>query len=331
MKVIDKKYCPKISVLIPVYNREEYIAECIQSALDQTYSNFELIIVDNQSSDGTWEICSKFALNDDRIRLFQNVVNIGPVRNWKRCIEEASGVYGKILFSDDLMSRDFLKQTVGYLDDANVGFVFSSVKIGDKISQANIKYQFRSASEKFISEEFVLESLLGDGKVPVSPGAALFRLSDLKTFLVEDIKSPSFSDFYEHGAGPDMLLYLLVAKKYRLAAYVCEPLAFFRVHAGSISMEGANTIMHSRYFQAKIWFANESYGHSTILNRILCKAWLDKIVTGRRWVHFDSIVKCYLFNSVIVAHYEIGIWLGFELVNRVIQSVKHRYALKSQN
>jgi len=77
-------YMPKVSILIPVFNRKDYIAECIQSALDQTFTDFEVVVVDNASEDGTWEICQQFAANDQRVRIFQNDTNIGPVRNWRR-------------------------------------------------------------------------------------------------------------------------------------------------------------------------------------------------------------------------------------------------------
>nr|WP_315473970.1 glycosyltransferase family 2 protein [uncultured Rhodoferax sp.] len=324
--MINTQIHPKVSILIPVFNRKDYITECIQSALDQTFTDFEIVLVDNASNDGTWEICQQFATLDQRIRIFRNESNIGPVRNWMRCIEAAKGVFGKILFSDDLISRDFLEKTIKYLDDPNIGFVFSAVNIGKNEFDVDIKYSSRQRAKIFPSKFFVLDSLLGEGVVPVSPGAALFRLADLKRFLVDDIKSPSFTDFYEHGAGPDMLLYLLIASQYRLAAYVIEPLAFFRVHAGSISMEGAHTIMHSRYFQAKIWFANEFYGQSVILKRVLCKAWLDKSLTEHRWFRFDAIVKCYLFNPVVVGPLEMVVWIGFELIKRIFASAKHRIA-----
>ena len=79
-----------VSILVPVYNRENLIEETVNSGLSQTYENIEIIIVDNQSTDGTWKILEKLASQDKRIKIFQNNTNIGPVRNWKRCIDEAS-------------------------------------------------------------------------------------------------------------------------------------------------------------------------------------------------------------------------------------------------
>ena len=98
---------PTVSILIPVFNREEFLPDCIQSALSQKYTDFEIIVVDNASNDRSWEIAKDFALNDSRVRVFRNDVNVGPVRNWQRCLDEATGEYAKFLFSDDLMLPDF--------------------------------------------------------------------------------------------------------------------------------------------------------------------------------------------------------------------------------
>lgn len=67
-----------VSILIPVYNRENLIEETVQSALNQTYKNIEIIVVDNQSTDNTWEILQKLASQDERIKIFQNNTNIRP-------------------------------------------------------------------------------------------------------------------------------------------------------------------------------------------------------------------------------------------------------------
>ena len=88
---------PKVSVLIPVYNRQNLIETTVKSALDQTYQNTEIVIVDNKSTDNTWKILQALAQTDDRVKIYQNETNIGPVRNWLRCINEATGEYAKIL------------------------------------------------------------------------------------------------------------------------------------------------------------------------------------------------------------------------------------------
>ena len=61
------------------------LADCLKSALAQTCGDLEVVVVDNASTDGTWEVCREFAPVDSRVRIFRNPENIGPVRNWQRC------------------------------------------------------------------------------------------------------------------------------------------------------------------------------------------------------------------------------------------------------
>lgn len=92
---------PLVSVLMTAYNRERYIADAIQSVLDSTYTNLELIIVDDRSSDRTVEIASDFAKRDSRIRLYVNEINLGDYPNRNEAAVYATGKYLKYLDSDD--------------------------------------------------------------------------------------------------------------------------------------------------------------------------------------------------------------------------------------
>ena len=130
----------KISILIPTYNRKEYIKECILSAINQDYSNFEIIIVDNQSDDGTWEICKELSKIDCRIKIFQNKTNIGPVLNWLRCAKEASGEYSKILFSDDILDKSCLSRLKSIISSNKIAFSFCAAQIGTSIQESKIFY-----------------------------------------------------------------------------------------------------------------------------------------------------------------------------------------------
>jgi glycosyltransferase involved in cell wall biosynthesis len=164
---------PKVSILIPVYNRKNYIAQCIKSALDQTFIDFEIVIVDNASEDGTWEMCMKFAAEDSRIKIFRNQENIGPVKNWIRCIEEAAGEFGKILFSDDLIFPEYLENTISYLEDQDVSFVVTNIKHGSSLHDCR-EINYTKNTRLIHKDEYF--NLLLNGEVPYSPGAALLEL-----------------------------------------------------------------------------------------------------------------------------------------------------------
>jgi len=223
-----------VSILVPVYNRENLIEETVNSGLSQTYENIEIIIVDNQSTDGTWKILEKLASQDKRIKIFQNNTNIGPVRNWKRCIDEASGEYGKILWSDDLIASDFLEKTVPFLVNKDVGFVFSKVEIFYENSNKKLLIYDIGKTGLYNSSKYI-NDVMEVGNYPVSPGCAIFRLKDLKKNLLIEIPNKISSDFSMHAIGNDLLIFLLTAHKYKNFAFVNEKLSFFRAHSGSIS------------------------------------------------------------------------------------------------
>lgn len=94
---------PLVSILMTSYNREKYIAEAIESVLASTYNNFELIIVDDCSTDHTVAIARSYKELDSRIQLFQNEKNLGDYPNRNKAASYASGKYIKYLDSDDLI------------------------------------------------------------------------------------------------------------------------------------------------------------------------------------------------------------------------------------
>ena len=260
----------KVSILIPVYNRENLIEETVQSALNQTYTNIEIIVVDNKSTDNTWDVLNTLAKQDNRIKIFQNDTNIGPVRNWKRCVDHASGEYGKFLWSDDLISPEFLEKTVSFLENEEIGFVFTGTEIFvDGTDQKSFHY-FIGGSGVYESEKYI-DGVLFSGEYPFSPGCALFRLKDLKQNLYIDIPNKVNSDFAMHAIGNDLLIFLLTAHHYKNFAFVSETLSFFRTHEGSISVQSNDGKLPLHYNLAAAFFV-ENF-RSDLVERLNVVIW----------------------------------------------------------
>ncbi len=246
-----------VSILIPVYNREHLIEETVQSALNQTYKNIEIIIVDNKSTDETWNVLSKLSKQDDRIKIFQNETNIGPVRNWKRCVDEASGEYAKILFSDDLMDTTFLESTINYLKDDSIGFVFTGREIfKNDVARTPLSYMTIGDSGIYPSSKYI-NGVLFRKNYPNSPACALFRLKDIKSNLMIDIPNKIDSDFAMHGIGADVLIFLITASEYKNFAFVNEKLVHFRAHETSITINSGSGKLLLMYAVAKAFFVEK--------------------------------------------------------------------------
>ena len=107
---------PCVSVGMPVYNGERFLKEALDSILVQTFEDFELIISDNASTDGTQEICQAYATQDQRIRYYRNEQNLGAAANYNRVFKLASGKYFKWASHDDLCAPEFLERCVEVLE-----------------------------------------------------------------------------------------------------------------------------------------------------------------------------------------------------------------------
>jgi len=103
---------PLVSIGMPVYNGELFIGRALDSLLTQDYENFELIISDNASTDGTEEICRSYKLKDARIQYHRNVTNAGALRNFRRALELSSGKYFMWAAHDDLWEKSFISKLI---------------------------------------------------------------------------------------------------------------------------------------------------------------------------------------------------------------------------
>jgi glycosyltransferase involved in cell wall biosynthesis len=126
---------PLVSIGMPVYNGEKYLRQALDSLLTQTYENFELIISDNASTDGTQEICLEYAARDKRIQYHQNIYNRGAVWNFNKVLELASGEYFMWAAYDDFRDINALTLMVlFFLNNSETIFVGSYVEIKNYVT-----------------------------------------------------------------------------------------------------------------------------------------------------------------------------------------------------
>jgi glycosyltransferase involved in cell wall biosynthesis len=110
------QHTPLVSIGLPVYNGDNYLADAIASVLSQTYTNLELIIADNGSQDRTAEICRHFAAQDTRVRYVHSEQNQGAAWNYNRVVALAQGKYFRWLAHDDLLAPTTLEKSVAILE-----------------------------------------------------------------------------------------------------------------------------------------------------------------------------------------------------------------------
>jgi len=120
----------------PCIQSRRLIGRTIESVLGQEFTDFDLLIVDDASTDNTVEVANQYTRNDPRIKLSVNEHNLGLTRNWNRCLDLAEGPLVQILLSDDLIDADYLKiASERFAQDPRVGFVAASCRYIDAEDQ----------------------------------------------------------------------------------------------------------------------------------------------------------------------------------------------------
>lgn len=180
-------HTPKVSVCIPTYNGGSYIRGALDSVLQQKYSDYEVVIVDNCSTDNTEAVVAEFLSQSDKIFFFKNERNIGLTGNLNRCLEYARGEYIKYLCVDDLLLDGCLEQMVAGLD-ANPGVTLAC---GGRLSideRARV-FGFRrySSRKDFVPGQNSISRCLFGGNFIGEPTAVMFRKSDALYRFREDL------------------------------------------------------------------------------------------------------------------------------------------------
>ncbi|PIR73122.1 MAG: hypothetical protein COV26_00220 [Candidatus Nealsonbacteria bacterium CG10_big_fil_rev_8_21_14_0_10_36_23] len=128
-----------ISVLMPVYNAEKYLGQSIESILNQTFRKFEFVIVDDASTDGSWEIIKEYSAEDKRIRAFRNKENLRTTRSLNRGLRAAKGKYIVRMDADDWSYPDRLEKQYKFMEThSHVGVSGGTIKVCDsKLNSIN--------------------------------------------------------------------------------------------------------------------------------------------------------------------------------------------------
>jgi len=263
---------PAHSVLIPAFNAVTFVAEAIESALAQTMSNLEVVVIDNASTDGTWSAIRKLVGRDSRVRVLLNDSNLGPVWNWRRCVTEATGETCGFLFADDILAPRFLESTLPYLKSSQVGFAYSSVKVsGDGWREPFLAYQL--PAEGILPVEAYIAGHTAESvyAVPYSPACAVFRTEDLRASLGRPMAGSERFGFFAHGAGPDVRCYWDACARYPAFAHCRAPLVTFRSHQGNLSKRPD---IRAAYHRAWLDWLAEGWLPGIDRRRARARAWL---------------------------------------------------------
>lgn len=214
-----------ISIITPSFNSGKYISETIQSVLNQTYTNWEMIIVDDLSTDNTIEIVEEFSLKDNRIKLFELEKNSGTgiARNFG--LNKSKGRYIAFLDADDLWKQEKLEIQIAFLKTNLQFFTFSFYDCMDE--NGNSLYKTITAPKNLTYSQLFFCNFIGNltgiydanyfGKIPILPTRKR----------------------------QDWMLWLTVLKKIKTAKPIPESLAVYRVRTDSVSALKIDLLKHN--------------------------------------------------------------------------------------
>jgi len=193
---------PKVSVIVPVYNTEEYIEECLMSLKKQTLKDIEFIIIDDGSTDKSYEIMQKYAKNDKRFRIFhQENQGVGKTRNFG--IDKARGEYIGFVDSDDYVSKNYFEELYKVADkyNADMAVIIHTVKFSDKQREYNYTFALPYIKQGFIENIDFLIGNLGQQWDKIYKKAFLEKYnirSYEKKLWFEDVWFSSLVALYTH-------------------------------------------------------------------------------------------------------------------------------------
>jgi teichuronic acid biosynthesis glycosyltransferase TuaG len=202
-----------ISIITPAYNASEYIAETIESVLAQTYSDWEMWVVDDHSYDGTADIVENYSENDSRIHLIRMLKNVGPAEARNIALRKANGRYIAFLDSDDLWHPEKLEKQMNFMRSHCYAFVFTSYQ---RIKGKNGKsLNVIKVPESIDYQNYLKNTIIGTLTVVIDREKTGF-------FEMPDVRSSH-----------DMALWCDILKRGFKAYGLQETLAYYRVVPGS--------------------------------------------------------------------------------------------------
>jgi glycosyltransferase involved in cell wall biosynthesis len=200
---------PQVSVVLPVYNGERFVADAVKSICNQTWSDWELLIVDDGSSDGSLELCHQLAAHDPRIAVYSNPVNMGLAKTMNRLVSLAKGRYIAVQEQDDISMPARLAIEVEILEACpEVGLVSGiAAWLDDDAQIFNYFPGLLQNGKQFPQEKSSMVEFLYVNGCKVVNAACMFR-----TKLTTSIPGP----FDEDAIIPDWQFFLHVAHQWRI-------------------------------------------------------------------------------------------------------------------
>lgn len=219
-----------VSVVIPAYNCEKYIRECIESALSQSYENIEVIVVNDCSTDSTYQILKSYS--DERITVINNSKNLGVVKSRNKAIESSEGRYIAFLDADDIWKKDKLKLQIEQMRNNSSAISCCTYK---KISDDGSEVGSVIVPKSIKKDTLLKGNVMGCSTV------------------VYDVKLLGKRYFQDYELSEDFVLWYSILSEGHFCLGVIEPLVKYRVLDASRSSDKIKVVAYQWYLYRNVF------------------------------------------------------------------------------
>lgn len=247
---------PIVSICIPTYNGDKYLVECLNSCVNQTFKDYEIIICDDGSSDKSISIIEEYVSKYGFIKFYKNEQNLGLVGNWNNCIELSSGKWIKFVFQDDFITHDCLQKFVNEIDESTQLIVCKRNFILDKIPTSEEREYYEVGVKTLENTGFYSSNRFSSDSI-CKIAIKHISLNFIGEPSLSFIKKEAFTKFGMFDGNLkqicDLEFLLRVASNSGLV-YIPEQLCSFRIHSNSTTeknMTGEN--YHQNYIEVLLY------------------------------------------------------------------------------
>ena len=212
---------PLVSICIPVFNGEHLISRALESCINQTYKNIEVVVVDDVSADNTRQVVKSYAQRDNRIKFFQNKTNIGLADNFLNSYKLASGAFIQHLNQDDWLDKNYIEAKMAIFNQYPDIALISSAHIHCELDNSGkpVLVQKIVHPSGFYSADYAFKNFYRkNGLLALS--CMVRRVDLINNFLTTISNQWGYDDFYKKGMVIDNLVFLNILKNYKRMYYL---------------------------------------------------------------------------------------------------------------
>jgi len=293
---------PKLSILIPTYNREKFIYQAIDSVLSQDFQDFEIICSDNNSSDDTYNILRNYQKKDKRIKVYQNETNLGPIPNWLNCLEHARGEFIHWLWSDDWIEPNFYTDSFALMQFQHTRVVTTWNYRSDNADDLHDKYvSWQYAFPEIVGYSAAKKILLGTGELPASPAAYILPAELVRKHFYSDI--PKFSEILDptpKGVGADSLMIAGCCFEVDMVAVLQKPSVVFRQHENLSAIYNRDGSLGQMRLLSHLWYLSNHKIRLGIIEFLrMLKGGIRMIDSFPLGIKIIRLLLATMFNSLL--------------------------------